>query len=348
MRAGLLVGTILAGTWLLADRAAAKDAPTAPPAPAPAAAPPRLLEVPLGFHVVEVRDIDVRSMTFVADLYYWVRIPAGAPAQVEKGIEFMNGRLDGEPKLDDEKTVDGWHYLCWRAKGTFSFRADLRRYPFDVQRLAIVVEHEGLEAHELRFVDDVESYRRGGVPEGRWGVQPGLDLPEFRFRGASRVLSESAYPTTFGDPTNHEGLSRYSRLTLTIEFRRDYLPYLVKILIPILVILAITYLVFWFPHDQFSTACQLALTTLLATIASNFSVAQSLPNVGYMVVSDWFFLGTYLLLSLTMLQLVITYVLERKGRREQAERWTRAWRWGFPLLALASGGSLLAHAVVAG
>jgi hypothetical protein len=113
---------------------------------------------------------------------------------------------------------------------------------------------------------------------------------------------------------------------------------------PIVVILTMAYLVFWLPPKEISTATGLGITALLALIASNVSATQGLPDIGYLVVSDIFFMFTYALLSLTMLQLLVTYHWDSSGNARRAVRWTIFCRWSFPVLTLGAFGYLLIHA----
>jgi hypothetical protein len=345
----LLAGALFGGA-LLARPAPAEEGHGGGAAPLPEATP---LEIPLGVHVVAIRDVDVRAMTFYADLYVWLRYPVDHPlGERLTEFEFANARdVEHAERWVDHpecwhEEIAGQHHWCWHVRGTFSFTPHLQRYPFDRQSLPIVIEHDDLEVHEVRFVDDADSYRRSGVPEEAWGVQPGLEVPEFEVGRMHRVFAEFGYASTFGDPRILQGRAAYSRATFSIGLRRDSLPYFLKIIVPIAVILLMSYLVFWMPVEEFATAFGLAITALLAVIASNVSVAETLPNVGYLVVSDWFFAATYVLLALSMVAIVLLYIAEKRGEDARARIWTRRWRWGYPVLCAGTLGYLALFAAL--
>lgn len=297
----------------------------------PARAEP--LKVAIGMHVNDLRAVDMRSQSFSADLYVWLRFPTAgldeAKLAAVLSLEPVNGKFDSK-EVNDEKLVDGVKYICWRVIGTFHFMPDLKRYPFDEQHLPIVFESAALETDELVLVDDRESYARGGTPEDRWGLAPTVVVPDFTIRTVQREVFEGNYPTNFGDPQRDPRGTRYSRFALRTSFVRDYWSYTFKILIPLFVILAMAWFVFFLPPDQIGTSASVAVTALLSSVAFNVAVSSSMPDVGYLVLSDKFFLGTYLLLLATLGMTVVTYLLDVQQRRERALSLLRVARYLFP------------------
>ncbi len=305
--------------------------------------------VTVGFHVFQVREVDLKAQTFYVDFYYWFRYRA---TDEEKGkeierTEFMNGKLDTREELD-RKIVNGETYVCWRAAGTFSFTAELRNYPFDTQRFEIVLEHPVLETDAIVYADDEKSYGRSRVPRAFWGAKESVDIPEFSLKGTERTASEAVYHTDFGDPSRQQPASTYSRFKISMRFARDFMPYFFKIVIPLIVIMAMAYLVFFLPPKEIQTASALSVTALLSCIAFNLTVAGNLPDVGYLIVSDKFFLATYILLFFTLFHSVVTFIWEDRGKHALAEKWERTSRIVFPVLYVGAFVYLLVGALTSG
>lgn len=302
-------------------------------------------EVFVGMHVVELRSVDVRAQSFYADFYLWLRFKTAgldeAKLAAVQGVEPVNGKFDSKEVID-EKQVGDEKYVCWRVTGTFFFVAELKKYPFDTQVLPITLEAASLESDEVVLVDDRGSYARGTTPESRWGLSPTLSIPDYVLRGVERKTWAAEYPTNFGDPTKLKAATHYSRYSLLTKFEREYWSYAFKILIPLLVILAMAYLVFFLPAVQLDTSASVAMTALLSCMAYNVAVSQSMPEIGYLVLSDKFFIGTYVLLLLTLAQTFWTFVLDANGRGELALRIDRLSRVVFPLLVAGLFGIFLA------
>jgi hypothetical protein len=304
----------------------------------PARAAP--LQVFTGIHVIDLRSIDIKEQSFSADFYVWMRFRAegldeARLAQV-MALEPVNGRIESKEVVDD-KVVGEEKYVCWRVVGTFFFLPDLKQYPFDEQMLPIVLESTLLEVDEVVLVDDKESYARGGAPEDRWGLAPNVVVPEFTLHGVERSTPEGVYATNFGDPSKKKSATRYSRFALKVSFVRDAWSYTFKILIPLLIILAMAWLVFFLPVDQLDTNASVSMTALLSCMAYNVAVSSNMPDIGYLVLSDQLFMGTYVLLLFSLGYNFFVFALDARDEKERANRLARLGRFIFPALV----GSLL-------
>jgi hypothetical protein len=295
------------------------------------------LQVFTGIHVVDLRTIDVKEQSFSADFYVWMRFKADGLdearlAQV-MALEPVNGRFDSKEVIDD-KLVGDQKYVCWRVVGTFFFLPDLKKYPFDEQVLPIVLESTSLEVDEVVLADDRESYARGGGPEERWGLAPSVVLPEFTLHRVERQIFEGTYATNFGDPSKQKAATRYSRFALRVSFIRDAWSYTFKILIPLLIILAMAWLVFFLPVDQLDTNASVSMTALLSCMAYNVAVSSNMPDIGYLVLSDQLFMGTYVLLLFSLGANFFIFSLDARDEKERAARLAKLGRLVFPALVV--------------
>ena len=276
--------------------------------------------VSIGMHVVQMRGVDTRTESFYADLYLWLRFPLVSEERAKEIIEKLepvNGKFDSRELVDD-KVVGDERYVCYRVTGTFFFIPDLKNYPFDTQLLPITVENSTLEMEELLFVDDTVSYEKSGADPARWGLSPSLSIPDYTLKSVERDIFESKYPTNFGDLSRNPRGTHYSRYSLKVSFVREYWSYAFKILIPLLIILMMAYLVFFLPPSQLDTAASVAMTALLSCMAYNVAVSQNMPEIGYLVLSDKFFIATYVLLLLTLAQTFGSFILDTTGKPEAA------------------------------
>ena len=206
-----------------------------------------------------------------------------------------------------------------------------------------MIEHEVLTADELELVDDEDSYLRAGVPEERWGLADTVRVPGLEIERATRKFQTQMYQTNFGDPTIRDATTRFARVTFAIEASRDYKSYLIKILIPLVIIVVLAYLVFFVPAREMEVAVGLTVTSILACIAFQLTVADDLPNIGYVVTSDMIFHLCYFLIMAAMAETVYTHHLEKRGRKSAAATIERAARYLYPSLFLVGFLAILAY-----
>jgi branched-chain amino acid transport system substrate-binding protein len=311
-----------------------------------AAAATSQVKVAVGLYVTSIRGVDMKTRTFEADFYCWLRyptLPPGSDVENFERLDFVNGHIDLFERYD-QRQVGGETYSGWRVRGSFLFDPDLHAYPFDTQRLEIRIEHQDLEVTDLTFAPDDEFFTRNGQRMRRWGLGTGISVPEFHISGVTLTSDQVAYGTDFGDPEITSD-SAYSRAVFAVIIKRDFLPYVFKILIPLAIILCLAYLVFFIPADALEVAAGLTVTSLLSCIAYQSSIASNMPEIGYLVASDRLFHLSYALVMLAMVETVWTFNLEKNGNVALSEKMESLCRWLFPALFVLGSIGIGLHAL---
>jgi hypothetical protein len=295
----------------------------------------------VGLYFNSIRDIDWATGRFKADIYWWIRHPADMPEETKKvveRIEFVNVDLDSivQEELDRlEFTIDNrlQNLIIYRAVGDFHFSTDFSRYPFDQQTVYISLEHKSLSNDKFLFEVDWLSYKRFENAYPFPGISPSLGIPDFNIAGVDFTVKGKQYTTDFGDiNADVKAGSTFSNLSVSIRFQRQYIPYLVKILVPIIICLILPYMVFFLPGAELEVAVGLTVTSLLTCVAIQLTVVPGLPSIGYVATSDLIFYLAYLLAMLAMAQTVWTYNLTRRGHEAFATKMDKLFRLFYPLV----------------
>ena len=125
--------------------------------------------------------------------------------------------------------------------------------------------------------------------------------------------------------------------------RSTRLPLLSTLLLLIIVV-AMSWVVFWVPAERYEFQIGICATALLTAIAFNFSVASSLPPVGYLTVMDRLMIWAVLLIFLATAEALLTSQLVLRDREDLALAIDRHARYLFPVLFF--GGWLLTIAAL--
>ena len=124
---------------------------------------------------------------------------------------------------------------------------------------------------------------------------------------------------------------------LVFEMRRKAGHYVFKIILPLILIVAMAWAVFWIDPTETGTNIGLASTSMLTLIAYRFAIGAQLPDISYMTRMDSFILGSTLLVFLVLMQVVITNSFVARSKVERA-RWVDRWcRWVYPVFFLGMG-----------
>jgi len=310
----LLLVLVAAVTLPLGLPAIAHAAPG--PAPAPGPGPDT---VTVGAFINDLQDIDLSSENFTADIYLWMRWknPKIDPSTT---IESMNsegtqnttssnsGGLEGEPLYDAPQDMpDGSKYQVMRFQGVFSRKMSLEKYPFDTQVLEMVFEDKRSDSSGIQYVPDQNpiSVNDGGA----------MSIPGYVLGKPSLDVVAHKYPTNFGDLTVNPD-NPYSRMIIALPVTRDVLPYLVKIVMPIFIVVLITSLIYLLPARLEDARTGIGVTAMLTIVALQWTSDASLPSVEYLTLMDMVYIVSmvYILAAMSY-----TVLASRRNRQEMAE-----------------------------
>ncbi|MFC1681574.1 hypothetical protein ACFL1S_07330, partial [Pseudomonadota bacterium] len=112
--------------------------------------------------------------------------------------------------------------------------------------------------------------------------------------------------------------------------------YLIKVIAPLILIVAMSWAVFWIDPQDTGTKISITITAMLTLIAYRFAIDTSLPAISYLTRMDWFIVSSTILVYASLVAVVVTAAYARKEKAEIAKGIDRASRWGFPLFFVAS------------
>ena len=187
---------------------------------------------------------------------------------------------------------------------------DLRRFPLDRQTLELQVESYLWNRDQLQFIHD----------ETISGFSDGISMPEWNIEAVDGRVSEVAVMKSD---------TPFSRYILEIEIARRPGFYHWKVFLPLIVIVALSWSVFWMTDERFSARSRISATGVLTIVAYQFVFTENLPRVGYLTLLDQVMIGSFGLLAVTVLE---SLFVDRANKDDPARaiRIDRTSRWLFP------------------
>lgn len=258
--------------------------------PAPAAADPGADKVFVGAYVKDVQDIDVAGESFSVDIYLWLRwtnpnIDPSASLEPMNSNAFQNTTTSSTggvaPKMLYDAPVDlpdGSKYMLMRYQGVFSRKLMLRDYPFDTQMLRVVLKDEHADVRKLIFVPD-----RNPISINRSLMNT---IPGYSLGTPTLTIIDHRYETNFGDTRSPSDGVPFSCVAIDIPVKRNALPYIVKIFVPVFIVILITALIFVLPARLEEARAGIGITALLTITALQWSTEGDLPSVEYLTMLD--------------------------------------------------------------
>ena len=83
--------------------------------------------------------------------------------------------------------------------------------------------------------------------------------------------------------------------------------FIIKVLIPILIVMGVSMLNVFIDKKELEAAIGLGVTSLLSIIALYFSISDNLPDVSYATTIDKMMMGSYFVIFITMIEIVIAH-----------------------------------------
>ena len=283
-------------------------------------------QVRIAVVVLDLDSVDGAAQSFDANVYYEIRWRDERLVQDGPGTRFFNvseiwtprvimaNRERAWPTMPDiyEVTPNGEVTYIQRIWGSFMQPLDLRDFPFDAQTFSIVFVSVNFDQSEVRLVPD---------PIFSTDIADRLSVPDWR------VLSSFVDTSPYKATSEEKGQPSF---TFTLTAKRIASYYVIYIILPLILIVAMSWMVFWVDPTQTGTRISVAITSMLTLIAYRFAVAGDLPHVSYLTRMDLLMVCSTALVFSTLVAVVVTSTLARHGQVERARKIDNASCYAFP------------------
>jgi hypothetical protein len=213
-----------------------------------------------------------------------------------------------------EVTPEGEVTYQQRIWGTFSHPLSLKDFPFDHQTFRLQMAAPGLSPSEVNLI-------RETGPESEVLIADTLSLPDWSIDHVE--VKSNAYQLT-----SHSQTVPGFALTFSAHRMTGY--FVFKMIAPLILIVMMSWIVFWIDPEQASTQISVSVTSMLTLIAYRLSVDGVLPKVSYLTRMDYLILASTVLVFAALIMVVITSVNARNGMINRARMLDRMSRLVFP------------------
>lgn len=283
--------------------------------------PPAPVEVVVGVYVNQVHEFSLRDNSFTVDFYVWFRWKDPELKPYES-FSVVDGRVESktEPQL---KQLPGGEQHAWvRVVAKITRFFDTTRYPLDNHQLAVIIEEENAESFQVKYVADAVNS----------AASREIKLSGWEFERLYTTASEQKYTSNFGDttlPTGNE--SRYSRITTAVAFTRVGSTFFFKLFFALWVCTVIAFLAFFIKPTDVDPRFGLGVGALFAAIASQYTVASTLPDSNVLTLADKLHLVGFAFIFVSLAQSTLSLWLFQTEREKLSKLLDRIARVVCPL-----------------
>jgi len=218
-----------------------------------------------------------------------------------------------EFEFTNEETPTHFHFVDLYAKpdgtvaytqtfnATLSSSVNLRRFPFDSQVMPLVVQASGDDIDRTILRPD----RQGSALSNRAYVALAQWVP-LSLTVSSGTVAGSA--------------SQAKDVEFGLKVRRNPKSYILKFIVPLLLLVIISWITFWLSHEEFKTKDQLqsAIATLLIIVAFNITASAVLPRTEYVTYIDALLFTCFIFVVISIATIVGTHLLQINHSEQRA------------------------------
>lgn len=294
-------------------------------------------DVEVRMFLIDVENINDTNQSFTANLTLVMRWfdqglvhtdPEPRFVKLES-IWFPNVQILNQQKLVTplpqlaEVYPDGKVVYRQRYWGDFSQPLELNDFPFDSQRLTITMASVGFAAKSVKLRASADS-----------GISDYFSIPDW---------STTGWRFDVVDLPFDDGTYRIQGMEFSLDVERDRSFFLFKVILPLILIVVMSWLVFWIDPSLVSSQISVSVTAMLTMIAYRFALAGLLPRLNFLTSLDHFVLLSTLAVFLSMMEVIYTAHLSTTGQLERARSIDRKARLIIPLIYIPLAIGLLSH-----
>jgi hypothetical protein len=276
--------------------------------------------------VLDVDEINSQSQSFDANVYLefrWRdrRLAHSGPNEVARSkLEVWHPRIQliNQQKVWPtfpeivEIAPDGAVVYRQRVWGSFSQPLELQDFPFDRHVFKIQLAAFGYTPDEVELLLD---------PDSVSGIVPHPSVADWE------ILGWKVEPGPFEPAPGEQAIAGFA---FSFEADRQTGYFIVKVIIPLIFIVAMSWVVFWMDPAEAGAQISVAITAMLTLIAYRFAIGTTLPKVSYLTRLDYFILLSTVLVFASLVEVTITSTLARTEKLARARTMDRWARWLFP------------------
>lgn len=266
--------------------------------------------VRIGLYVNDIYDVNLSEKSFSAQFWVWLNYQ-DSTLRPEETLEFPNAKEVNE-QLAYSEEKGGIRWASKRITAVFKKDWDIRRFPFDVQKMVIEIEESDRDTSDLVYVPDVANTK----------IDSQLGLSSWKIERFELTTSARRYDTTYGDPTLTEG-SAYAHAEFALYIRRRTLGLFFSLFTGMYVSFFISWLVFFIDPVDVDPRFGLSVGGLFAAVGNKYIVDSILPQSTTFTLVDKLHVLTYFFLLLCIVLSVASLRIWKNGNPEASARFDR-------------------------
>jgi hypothetical protein len=263
-----------------------------------------------GIYLKSLYDFNSSAFSYDVDLWMWFHYNNDSINPL-KSIEISNAK---EYEYLNS-TIEKKRNIIWASqncKARINQNWDLKHYPFDRQKLEIILEESERDTNRLLLIAD----------ESEFEYNKEIDIKGWVVDSSTIKRGTTGYQSDFGDPSLN-GRSGYSKIYYTIYLSRESVSLFFKLFTGVYVAFLVSFLSLFIKPTYVDPRFGLSIGGLFAAVGNKYVVDANIPESISFTLVDKIHDITFLFILLSLLVSVISLKLYDNKSPEFSKRFDK-------------------------
>lgn len=245
----------------------------------------------VGTYLTDITSFDLKEGRFNADIRVWCKWMGDTTIP---NIQFANAEIQYLEVISKE-SEGSWNSVQWRLQGTFRGTFPLHNFPFDKQQLSIDIvlpKKAGTLQPDLAGSGMANKFSISG-----WNYEPYFKAD----------IQDKKYQSDFGSIEFEGKPLETTKISFLLDLDRPITGMVVKYIFPLVIIIIVALSALFIRSENVDVRIDIGVNSLLACVAFQFALSDSIPDVSYIILSDQFFTVAYLVILAVILIINISF-----------------------------------------
>lgn len=211
---------------------------------------------------------------------------------------------------------DGTSTLLEAVDATAKVQLNMRRYPFDRQRLEAIFGVLGVDSSQVVLETTPTSASIASIAKS---------VPQWHLNGIGALIRSSQ--GTWGEDRHS-----FSNFVVTLDVTRMSFFIVRLVVVPLIVIVLLSFSVFWMDRSSVGDRISVSFIGILTAVAFQITMSELLPRIAYVTLINGFMNFCFFTMCATVVINLVVGSHEKNGRHEAAIRLDRRCRRVFPIV----------------
>jgi hypothetical protein len=259
----------------------------------------------IGIYVTHISSINIKQKTVNALFWLWYVTPVNKPKITPKQIFIPNAQSYTIMKQKSVTRSDNTIWNGFKIKATLFQNWRLDHYPFDSEKIKIIIEDYYLSAKPVKFIADRQHS----------GFDDNMSFNGWHFENQQLKTLNALHTNDFLLNTDSKGSLGYTQATYQLEAENDNIRAYIKLFGLLFLASLIVFCMFFVPITDLRARLALISSAIFAIVGNILATNETMPSTSALTLVDQSQAGILIYMIGVLLLILLNYHIYQKSKK---------------------------------